>query len=69
MSSTPTIPGVPLIGYVCPSEINRSGMEREMRSYLEQQLNVESSALKEFELMVRRDFKGWRATRKAQNRR
>ena len=33
-------------------------MEREMCSYLEWQLNVEPSALKEFESMVRRDFKG-----------
>lgn len=37
-------------------EINQ--MEREMCSYLEWQLNVEPSALKEFESMVRRDFKG-----------
>jgi hypothetical protein len=37
-------------------EINQ--MEREMCSYLEWQLNVEPSALKEFESMVRKDFKG-----------
>ena len=37
-------------------EINQ--MEREMCSYLEWQLNVELSALKEFESMVRKDFKG-----------
>ena len=37
-------------------EINQ--MEREMCSYLEWQLNVEPNALKEFEAMVRRDFKG-----------
>ncbi|KAI0753090.1 hypothetical protein C8Q80DRAFT_1249383 [Daedaleopsis nitida] len=37
-------------------EINQ--MEREMCSYLEWQLNIESSALKEFEQKVRRDFKG-----------
>jgi hypothetical protein len=37
-------------------EINQ--MEREMCSYLEWQLNVDPSALKEFEAMVRRDFKG-----------
>jgi hypothetical protein len=37
-------------------EINQ--MEREMCSYLEWQLNVEPTALKDFESMVRRDFKG-----------
>ncbi|KAI0753096.1 hypothetical protein C8Q80DRAFT_1096589 [Daedaleopsis nitida] len=37
-------------------EINQ--MEREMCSYLEWQLNIEPSALKEFEQKVRRDFKG-----------
>ncbi|KZT05363.1 uncharacterized protein LAESUDRAFT_656039 [Laetiporus sulphureus 93-53] len=37
-------------------EINQ--MEREMCSYLEWQLNIEPNALKEFELKVRRDFKG-----------
>jgi Cyclin, N-terminal domain len=37
-------------------EINQ--MEREMCSHLEWQLNVDPSALKEFEAMVRRDFKG-----------
>ncbi|OCH86080.1 hypothetical protein OBBRIDRAFT_738657 [Obba rivulosa] len=37
-------------------EINQ--MEREMCSYLEWQLNIEPSALKEFEAKVRRDFKG-----------
>ena len=37
-------------------EINQ--MEREMCSYLEWQLNVEPSAFKEFESMVRKDFKG-----------
>jgi hypothetical protein len=37
-------------------EINQ--MEREMCSYLEWQLNVEPGALKEFEAMVRRDYKG-----------
>ena len=37
-------------------EINQ--MERKMCSYLERQLDVEPSALKEFESMVRRDFKG-----------
>ena len=35
-----------------------SQMEREMCSYLEWQLNVESSALKEFEQKVTRGFKG-----------
>ena len=38
-------------------EINQ--MEREMCSYLEWQLNIEPSALKEFEQKVRRDFKGF----------
>ncbi|KAH9942195.1 uncharacterized protein BXZ73DRAFT_97614 [Epithele typhae] len=38
-------------------EINQ--MEREMCSYLEWQLNIEPSALKEFEHKVRRDFKGF----------
>jgi hypothetical protein len=33
-------------------------MEREMCSYLEWQLNVEPTALKDFESMIRRDFKG-----------
>ncbi|KAH8087822.1 cyclin-like protein [Cristinia sonorae] len=37
-------------------EINQ--MEREMCSYLEWQLNVEPTALKDFEIQVRRDFKG-----------
>lgn len=37
-------------------EINQ--MEREMCSYLEWQLNVEPSALAEFEQRVKRDFKG-----------
>lgn len=37
-------------------EINQ--MEREMCSYLEWQLNVEPTALKEFEERVRKDFKG-----------
>jgi len=37
-------------------EINQ--MEREMCSYLEWQLNVEPTQLKEFESKVRRDFKG-----------
>lgn len=37
-------------------EINQ--MEREMCSYLEWQLNIEPSALREFEVKVRRDFKG-----------
>ncbi|GBE84351.1 hypothetical protein SCP_0603290 [Sparassis crispa] len=37
-------------------EINQ--MEREMCSYLEWQLNIEPKALQEFEMKVRRDFKG-----------
>lgn len=37
-------------------EINQ--MEREMCSYLEWQLNVEPQQLRDFELKVRRDFKG-----------
>ncbi|KAI0368959.1 cyclin-like protein [Pilatotrama ljubarskyi] len=37
-------------------EINQ--MEREMCSYLEWQLNIDPSALQEFEQKVRRDFKG-----------
>ena len=43
-------------GMFALQEINR--MEHEMCSYLEWQLNVEPGALKEFESMVRRDFKG-----------
>ena len=44
------------LGMFALREINQ--MEREMCSYLEWQLNVEPSALKEFESMVRKDFKG-----------
>ena len=55
-SSTPPPSSTPTPPPSLAQEINQ--MEREMCSYLEWQLNVELSALKELESMVRKDFKG-----------